>query len=63
MEKLETPRINFIGMSNTIEVEGRPGEMEIYINANNLEMTDEELLQIRDLQKETAEKLKAILDK
>ena len=37
--------------------------MGIHINANNLEMTDEELLQIRDLQKETAEKLKAILNK
>lgn len=60
---METPRINFIGMSNTIEIEGRPGEMGIHINANNLEMTDEELLQIRDLQKETAEKLKAILNK
>ena len=63
MEKLETPRINFIGMSNTIEVEGRPGEMEIYINANNLEMTDEELLQIREIQKEAAEKMKAVLNK
>lgn len=60
---METPKINFIGMSNTIEVEGRPGDMEVYIHANNMEMTDEELLQIRDLQKETAEKLKAILKK
>lgn len=60
---MEMPKINFIGMSNTIETEGRSGNVQVYININDFEVTDEEMLQIRDLQQETAGKLKAILDK
>ena len=57
------PKINFIGMSNTIEVKDKTGNVQVHISINDLEVEDEKMLQIRDLQQETAAKLEAILNK
>ena len=60
---MEKPKVNFIGMTNKIEVEGRPGHLEMFTQICDFEVTDEELLQIKKVQLEAAEKLNAIFYK
>lgn len=60
---MQNPKVNFIGMTNTITVENRAGHLEIFTQICDMEVTDEELLQIKQVQQETAEKLEAIFNK
>lgn len=50
-------------MTNTITVENRAGYLEMFTQICDMEVTDEELLQIKQVQQEAAEKLKTIFDK
>lgn len=60
---MQKPKVNFIGMTNTITVENRAGYLEMFTQICDMEVTDEELLQIKQVQQEAAEKLKTIFDK
>lgn len=56
-------KVNFIGMTNTITVDGRTGELEVFTQIRDFEVTDDELTKIKAIQQEAAEKLKAIFGK
>ena len=60
---MQTPKIDFIGLTNTITAKDRPGNLYLFTQICKLEVTEEELLQIREIQKEAAEKIKAVLNK
>lgn len=60
---MKESKIDFIGFTNTITAKGRTGTLELFSQIIKLEVTDEELLQIREIQKEAAEKMKAVLNK
>ena len=59
MPEKKTTKIDFIGMSNKVEVEGRDGRIELFMQIFDFPITTEELLDLKELQEEITEKLRS----
>ena len=60
---MQVAKVNFIGMVNTITAEGRSGQLQLFTQLTDFEATDEEILQIKEVQQEAAAKLETIFNK